>query len=34
MFLWAAFAAPPTNVEKVNLNIIDTLPTFIDVPIQ
>ena len=34
MFLWAAFAAPPTNVEKVNLNIFDTLPTFIDVPIQ
>lgn len=32
MFLWAAFAAPPTDVE--NLNIFDTLPTIMDVPVQ
>lgn len=34
IFVWAVFAAPPPNVEKVNLNLYSSLPTFMDVPVQ
>jgi hypothetical protein len=34
MFLWAAFAAPPTNVSRVTLNLYDTLPGITGVPVQ
>lgn len=34
MFIWAVFAAPPANVTKVNLNLFDTVPTIMDVPVQ
>jgi hypothetical protein len=34
MFVWAAFAAPPANVEKVNLTLFDTLPAITDVPLS
>jgi hypothetical protein len=34
MFVWAVFAAPPPNVQKVNLNLYSFLPTFMDVPVQ
>jgi hypothetical protein len=34
IFFWAAFAAPPANVAKINLNLYDTLPPVMDVPVQ
>lgn len=34
MFIWAAFAAPPAGVAKVNLNLYDTVPAILDMPVQ
>lgn len=34
LFIWAAFAAPPANVTKLNLNVHDSVPPFMDVPVQ